>query len=178
MPQRHEIARPRGAERDAADEPLEVVDDLQHLAELAAVGGAKGELLDGVQPIADPLERAPAGAAATPRSIRPPIDVTVRSISLSSEPCGPPSLPATTSRCLSVIGSMSRQSADGPVGDRAHMGEVGLLRVAQVAIRPPAAWMAAGAAIEAEAVEARASSADRAAIAARPRARSSRRPSS
>ena len=65
QPQRHEIARPRGSERGAADEALEVVDGLQHLAEPAALGRAEGELLDGIEPIADALERAAADEAAT-----------------------------------------------------------------------------------------------------------------
>ena len=55
--QADEIARAGGAERRACDEALEILHALQHLAELAAVGAAEGELLDGVQPIADAVER-------------------------------------------------------------------------------------------------------------------------
>ena len=55
--QRHQVARAGGAERHAADEPLDVVNGLQHLAKAAAIRGAKRELLDRVQPVTDPLER-------------------------------------------------------------------------------------------------------------------------
>ena len=44
----------------------------------------------------------------------------------------PPSLPVTTSRCFSVIGIDDEAVAARPVADRADMGEVGLLRVAQI----------------------------------------------
>ncbi len=54
---------------------------------------------------------AQSGRSSQARSKRPPIAVIVRSTSFSSDPCGPPSLPVTTSRCFSVIGSMIRQSA-------------------------------------------------------------------
>ena len=69
LPQRHQIARPGRAERDAADQPLEVVNALERVAKLAALGGAERQLLDRIQPIADALERAqrtqqPAPAAA------------------------------------------------------------------------------------------------------------------
>ena len=57
LPQRHEIARAGGPERGARDEALDVVDRLQRLAQLGALGRAKRELFDGVEPILDPLER-------------------------------------------------------------------------------------------------------------------------
>jgi hypothetical protein len=44
-------------------------------------------------------------------SRRPPIDVTVRSISWSSDPVRPPSADSMTLRFLSVVGSMTRLSA-------------------------------------------------------------------
>ena len=55
--QADEIARAGIAERRARDEPLEILHAFQDLAELAAVGAAKRKLLDGVQPIADAIER-------------------------------------------------------------------------------------------------------------------------
>ena len=58
LPQRHQLARPGRAERDAADEPLEVVHALERVAELAAFGRAERQLLDRVEPVADALERA------------------------------------------------------------------------------------------------------------------------
>ena len=75
---------------------------------------------------------AHSGRSSQARSSRPPIDVIVRSISWSRDPCGPPSLPVTTSRCFSVIGSMMRLVAARPVTDRADVREVSLLRVAQI----------------------------------------------
>ena len=64
---------------------------LERLAQLAAIGRAKRQLLDRVEPIANRLRARPAGGAATTRSSRPPITVTVRSISSSSDPGRPPS---------------------------------------------------------------------------------------
>ena len=65
LAQRDEIARTGGAERGAADQPLHVVDALERVAQLGALGAAERELLDGVEPILDPLERRAAAAAAT-----------------------------------------------------------------------------------------------------------------
>ena len=55
--QADEIARPGGAERRARHEALEVVHRFQQLAELAAVGAAKGQLFDRVEPIVNAIER-------------------------------------------------------------------------------------------------------------------------
>ena len=52
-----EIARAGGAERRARHQPLEVLHRLDRVAELAALGGAEGELFDGVEAIANRLER-------------------------------------------------------------------------------------------------------------------------
>ena len=109
--QADEIARPGGAERRARDQPLEVLDGLERLAELAALGRPERELLDRVEPIADRLERRRSGRSSHARSSRLPIDVTVRSSSSSSDPSRPPSEPSTISRCFSVVGSMSSASA-------------------------------------------------------------------
>ena len=67
--QADEIARSGIAERGARDEALEILHSFQDFAELAAVGAAKGELLDGVQTIANSIERdersqQPGSAAA------------------------------------------------------------------------------------------------------------------
>ena len=51
-----------------------------------------------------------SGRSSQARSSRPPIAVTVRSISWSSEPWRPPSIASTTSRCFSVVGSISSVS--------------------------------------------------------------------
>ena len=52
-----------------------------------------------------------SGRSSQPRSIRPPIGVTVRSISWSSEPARVPLEDSITSRLRIVIGSISRPSA-------------------------------------------------------------------
>ena len=80
LAERDEIARAGRAERDARDQPLEVVHALEQLAQLAALGRPKREVLDGVEPILNPRERDERTHAATARSSRPPIAVTVRSI--------------------------------------------------------------------------------------------------
>ena len=54
---------------------------------------------------------ATSGRSSHDRIIRPPIAVIVRSISWSSEPSRPPLTASTTSRCSSVVGSISRPSA-------------------------------------------------------------------
>ena len=69
LAQRDEIARARGAERGARHQPLEVVDRLERLAELAAIGRSERQLLDGVEPVADALERAER--AQQPRAQQP-----------------------------------------------------------------------------------------------------------
>ena len=58
LPQRHEVARARRSERDATNQPLEVVHALERVAKLAALGRAERQLLDGVQSVANALERA------------------------------------------------------------------------------------------------------------------------
>ena len=111
LPQRHEVARAGRAERRARHEPLEVVNRLERLAELAAIGRAERELLHGVEPVADALERAER--AQQPRAQQPAAHRRDRAIDLVEQRAlrRSPSLPVTTSRCLSVIGSMTRQSA-------------------------------------------------------------------
>ena len=55
--------------------------------------------------------RAVRGRSSQARSNRPPIGVMVRSISSRSVPARPPAIDSTISRCLSVVGSISRPSA-------------------------------------------------------------------
>ena len=52
-----QIARSRRAERRAGDEALEILDRLDRVAELAALGGPERQILDRVEPIANRLER-------------------------------------------------------------------------------------------------------------------------
>ena len=55
--ERHQVARPGGAERGARHEALDVVHRPQRIAELAPLGRAEGEVLDGIEAVADALER-------------------------------------------------------------------------------------------------------------------------
>ena len=57
LAQRNEIARPGGAERGATDQPLDVVNRLERVAHLRALGRAERELLDGVEAILNALDR-------------------------------------------------------------------------------------------------------------------------
>jgi hypothetical protein len=57
MFQADEIAGTSDAEGRPRDEPFEVLDALQRFAELSAVGRPERKLLDGVEPVADGLER-------------------------------------------------------------------------------------------------------------------------
>jgi hypothetical protein len=52
----HEIPRPGGSERGPRNQTLEVVDRLQHLAELAAFDRLECQFLDDVEAILDPIE--------------------------------------------------------------------------------------------------------------------------
>ena len=50
-----EVARRRGAERDPADDPVQVLHALEGLAQAAALHGAEGELLHRVEAVLDRL---------------------------------------------------------------------------------------------------------------------------
>ena len=142
-------AVPRATRRD---EPLDVVDVLQHLAELAAVGGAKGELLDGVQAIANPLERDQR--AQQPRAEHPSAHRRDGAIDLVEQRTLRAAFAAGDDLEMLERDRIDQQAlGDGLIGDRAHMGEVGLLRVAQVRNQTARRLDGADAAIEAEAVE-------------------------
>ena len=109
LPQRHEFARARRAERDAADQPLEVVNALERVAKLAALGRAERQLFDRIEPIANALERAQGTQQPCPQ--QPPAHRRDRPIDLMQQRAvRPPSLPVTTSRCFRVMGSMMRLS--------------------------------------------------------------------
>ena len=52
----HEVPGPRRAQGDPAEDAVEVLHAAEGLAQAAAVEGAEGELLDGVEPVLDALE--------------------------------------------------------------------------------------------------------------------------
>ena len=51
-----QVARAGGAQRDAAQDAVEVLDAAERLAQAAALDGAEGQLLDGVEPVLDRLQ--------------------------------------------------------------------------------------------------------------------------
>ena len=57
LAQRDEVARTGGAQRRARDEAFDVVHVLQRVAQLGSRRAAEREVLDGVEPIVNPLER-------------------------------------------------------------------------------------------------------------------------
>ena len=110
LPQRHQIARSRGPERRARDEPLDVVDRLQRLAHLRPLGAAERELLDRVEPILNPLERDQR--PQQPGAQQPAAHRRHRAIDLVEQRTGASAVAASiTSRFRSVVGSTTRQSA-------------------------------------------------------------------
>ena len=129
--QADEIARPRTAERGTRDEALEILHALQDLAELAAVGAAEGELLDGVQAIANAIERDER--AQQPRAQQPPRHGGDRAIDLVEQGA----LAAAIHR-FDDFEMLERDRVDEQaigrclVGDAADVREVGFLRVAQI----------------------------------------------
>ena len=70
LAQRDQVARAGRADRHPADEPLEIVDGAQRIAQAAALGRLEGELLDGVEPILDPLERGQRAHQPGPQAAR------------------------------------------------------------------------------------------------------------
>ena len=54
--ERHQVARAGGPERDAPEDAVEVLDAGEGVAQAAAVERPEGQLLDGVEPVLDPLQ--------------------------------------------------------------------------------------------------------------------------
>ena len=97
--------------------------------------------------------RTTSGRSSQARNSRPPIGVMVRSISCRSDPWRPPSVDSTTSRCFSVVGSISSVSDACLTRMRADVRQLRLLRVAQVAHQRAGRGDRRLAALEPEAVE-------------------------
>ncbi len=129
--QRHEIARPGGAEGGAGHEPLDVVHGPQRVAELAALGRAEREVLDGVEAIADPLEREQR--ADEPRAEQARAHRRHRAVEFVEQGTG-----AAAVDRLDDLEVLQRERVhDQPVGvllerDAAQVREVGLLRVLEI----------------------------------------------
>ncbi len=129
--QADEIARPGIAERGARDETLEILHTFQDFPKLAAVGAAKGELLDGVETIANSIERDER--PQQPRAQQPSSHGGDRAIDLVKQGA----LAAAVHR-LDDFEVLQRDGVDQEavgrrlVGDAADVREIGFLRVAQV----------------------------------------------
>ena len=125
------VARAGGAERGARDQPLEVLDGLERLAELAAVGRPERELLDGVEPIADGLERDER--PQQPGAQQPAAHRRDGAIELVEQRSV-----AAAFRAFDDLEMLERRRIDQQrvgalaVADRADVREVDLLRAAQI----------------------------------------------
>ncbi len=106
---------PGGAERGARDQPLEILDRLDRVAELAALGVAKRQLLDGVEAIANRLERDQR--AEQPRPQQPAADRRHRSIELVEQRSGR-GRPRIPRRSPGASASSDRSAARRRAGDR------------------------------------------------------------
>ena len=154
LAQRDQIARPGGAERGARDQPLQVVDGLQRLAELALAQWNGTPALPPRRDGRESRSSVASGRSSQPRSRRPPIDVIVRSISSSSEPFVSALAAGNDLQVLERDRIDDQAVAGGLVGDRADVREVGFLRVAQIRRQPARGLDGGRPALEAEPVEA------------------------
>ena len=127
----HEIARSGRAERRPRQQPLEILYGLHRLAELAALGRAERQFLDGVEPVANRLD----GDERTkqPRAQLPAADRRHRAIQLGQQRAL-----ASALGSLEDLEMFERRGIDeqrvGPLPERdpGHVREVDLLRVSQV----------------------------------------------
>ena len=110
LPQRDEVTRACRAERAPGHQPLHVVDGLERVAAALARSVLRKANSSTASSRSWMRSSESSGRSSHDRSSRPPIDVTVRSISCSSEPARPPSAASMTSRFLSVVGSIDERS--------------------------------------------------------------------
>ena len=153
LPQRDQVARPGRANRHPADEPLEVVDGAQRVAQAAALGGLERELLDRVEPILDPLERRqrahqPGAQAACAHDGLGPIEHRQqRSVAAAFRAFE--NLEVPERHRIDEQAVLPLAPADGP-----DVGEVDLLRIAQIFDQRPGGADRGRVAVEAEGVQA------------------------
>ena len=86
LPQRDEVPRPSGAERNARDQPFEIVHRLERVAQLRPLGAAEGHLLDCIEPVLDRLERV--RRPLQPRAQQPPSHRRHRAVYLAQQRTG------------------------------------------------------------------------------------------
>ena len=175
LSQRDEVARPGDAERRARDEPLDVVNRLERLAQLGAFGRAERQLLDGVEPILNPLERDER--PEQPRAQQPAAHRRHRAVDLVQQRSGAPAVGGVDHLEVAQRRRIDEQAVGaGAERDLTDVGEIGLLRVAQVVDERAGRAHRRGPILEAEPEQALRRAADRAAFAApTPDRRSSRR---
>ncbi len=126
-----EVAGAGGAQRRARDQPLEILDAFERVAEFAAFRRPKGELLDGIEAILDRAKRQQR--PEQPRSQQAARHRRDRSIELVEQ-----RTLATAFRPLEDLEMLERRRIDEqgigalPIRDRANVGEIGFLRAAQI----------------------------------------------
>ena len=152
-PQRDEIAGTSRSERDAPDQPLDVVHCFQHFAKPSAIGRSKGKLLDRIQPIADAFQREkgtkqPGAQRASAHRRHGAVDfVEQRSLQ--------PAFAAGEHFEMLQRDRVDEQAFGRSfVGNGAHMRQVGLLGVTEIGDQSACCLNGGCAAVEAEAVEA------------------------
>ena len=153
LAQPDQIARAGGGQRHPRHQPLEVEHRLQRLAHLAAIGGPERQLLDRVEPIADRLERHQRGQQ--PGAHQPAAHRGHGAVDLVEQRSGPSPVRRLDQLEVAHRGGIHQQPA-GRLAQpqRAHVRQVGLLRVAQVADQGAGGGHRARAVGQAEAVQA------------------------
>src|SRR5690606_3594189 len=141
------------AERCTCDQTLEVVHRLERLAQLRALDRPEGELLDRIEAVANRLERDER--AQQPRAEEPAAHRRHRLVELGQQRSLPAALAALDH--LEVLqGDRIDQQMAGllPESDRTDVGEVDLLRVAQMRDERTGGGDRGRTAVEAEALQA------------------------
>ena len=131
LPQRDEVARPRDAERRAGHEALDVVNRLERLAQLGAFGRSECQLLDGVEPILNPLERDER--PEQPRAQEPAAHRRHRAVDLVQQRSGAAAVGGVDHLEVAERGRIDEEAVGaGAKRNLTDVRKIGLLRVAQV----------------------------------------------
>ncbi len=131
-----QIARSGGAERRPRDQALQIEDRLDRVADPAAIRGAKGELLDGVEAIVNRVQGDQR--PQQPGSQHPAAHRRHRPIELAEERALAAALRAVENLQVLQRDRIDQQGIGAlPVGDRPHVGEIDLLCAAKVLDQRP-----------------------------------------
>ena len=153
LPERDEVSRSSGSERDARKKPLEVVNRLERLTELGPIGGLKCQLFDGIEAIANALQCAEG--SQQPRAQESTAHGRHRPIDLVQERTGGGAVAAHDDLQMPQRDRVDRRDIGRClVRNRSDMSQVGLLRVTQVRDEPSGRLDRGGAPVEAEPFEA------------------------